>query len=469
VAAEKDYGYPDYFLLMCGRREDMLRAKENYESFGLRHGSTMLLNDAQGRRYGALLFDANGSTAESLTTLRAVCQQPHLEFWTIWDTFAKMTLRAYRFVGSPLKGADVIETHRAYLGLGAEAFTQSTCDALGQAICSQPLEGRYKISYIDQQLVLSADGEKIRTIPARIDIRGLTPILATVIGQVNPAISLDQILVDARTYQSWLLNYVSLVPNAPLLAPFAILELDVKQEMLATAQVSLDERYHLEETLAYASNLYTTLDSETYTPGVRRTLRAIQSIRRSAGERLQVEHMAVYQTSLLFAALAKLSRFRSLDQLSMQKQQAFHAQMLIGAALIFNGLQPSEPVREGLWIDRAQRKLWRDDRWISLAPGDYDLVEFLARTPGEVCSYWSIICTLIQPGLKDFESDLRSKGLDDLEIGRRRQQIIQSYRNTIDPKVFRIRNAIADEAPFRFLVNNRGNGFRLMLAGALES
>jgi DNA-binding response OmpR family regulator len=470
VLAQSHNGGTASFLVVCGKLQEIERAKANYEQYNLRHANALLLKDASRRRYAALAFDANGGTSQQMITLGSLGKLLHGDFVAVWANFVETTLRPwYQQYGTPLKGIAVIDVHCQQLKIDPAQLEHSVFERQASRICSFPLPGDYKIAYnsYSQLLTIRINGSAMTEIPANVDLHAIAPRLETLLGIANENLDLESILVDQHTHQSWLLDFRAIAPLAPLLLAFAKMELAVKSDMLDQARADLYERFQIEKQLASVSSLETPLDDEMLTSALRQSLATIQSIRHRAAHLTHIEDIRLYNSSLLLASLAALAGYSSPNAF-VPNQQIRYTQLLIGVALIYQGLLPTEPMHQGLWIDRKNKRLRLNDREILLALGEYELVEYLARTPNQLCSFWSIISALYPSNQTRAIDDLHAQDMSPDQIEANKQALIRSYKPTLDSKVHRIRAAIPDTRPHRYLLNDRREGLRLNLAGELN-
>jgi hypothetical protein len=395
---------------------------------------------------------------------------PNADFSSVWNQFVNSTIHwPYQHqYGVIVNGSAVTELHCQSLGITPADIDRDSYMRRAKQICGLQQTGNVQIIYEAEQLILRANNNDVLDeIPAAIDLSGIEHTFETVVGLVNERMLPDHILVEQSSKQSWLVDFSQISPQAPMLLPFARLELELKCDLLEQAGADVAERYQVELALGRMQSLTARVDETGVPAHLHKLLSSIQDIRQRAAELTRGQTIRAYQTSLLLASLAQLASCDNPDLARVGEQPLRCASMLLSAALAYQALRPSHPSRQGLWFDPKQQLLWLDDELVKLATGDYELVVYLAQTPGAPRSYWSIACDLLDRSLPNMLRGWEEQGLDQQEIEEKKRLFIQKKKATIEARVFRIRRALNDSPPSRYLINERSVGLSLHLTGVL--
>lgn len=453
-------GIESQFVVTCGSRDHIQAEEAHYETFVAKitgPGGTLKANSAETVHFAATAYTlAGGNLAELATLTEFYRENPTETVVTALDHFFDITLLPWQKKGQFLeKDKTLYEFISAWPGLSEAALSPTTLAEQIEAICQESLiAGLARLDYSPYELrFYLPDGSAVAypnpvSFLSKKHLISEAPLLC---GLTHGHLSGDTILVNPQS-QTWLIDF-SNTSQAPLLRDFISLEAAVKSEMLTTSDMQM--RYAMEQQLTTCTHLNEKLEIENLLPEVQKALQAISRIRGQAS-RVIGDELKAYLGGFLFYALGYLATY-DLTVRHTRHELAPYLHSLLSAAMLVQRLAPAPSedlplqAHDSLWLDEANREVWVEGRQLSLSPQEFDLLLYLYRQQGQLCSR-TMIAEEVFAG--EFKADLSEAEKKSIEEGR------------INSTMSRLRRKLEPNPDHpKYIISIRGEGYKLVLRG----
>lgn len=422
-------GLPRQFIVTCGQKQLIKQQLDQHQL--LPYSNTLRqLGTAETLRFAATLYEYPSSNLAELIALS--------DFYLRWPTQAVEETIEYLFSSTlaPWHGQcsstrtieNLKQLYLAWVPKPALPLQREDWDANLEDLCTKAgsIGGLSRVGCLPEQLTLYLSGEaKSYPNPVHFLLTEVTPLnLPFLHGTVHGHLTPRNILIDAQRHSS-LIDF-SQVREGPIVLDFVSLEAALKAELLSMADITL--WCALERQLLEVKSLGEPIAIEDHSPEVQKMLKMVSVIRSCAAMAVD-QSLRSYLAGLFVHSISRVAHYDK-DKFYTGHELAIYLCHLISAAMICQRLaSPREFVPNfdhKFVIVEGQKKS-------GLAPLDWQILEYLYKRAGQICTVMDILKEVYQDAADDIENGawVRRFGKPKVTaaIGRLREAVEPNYKN----------------------------------------
>lgn len=450
IYAYSSEGAEAQFVVACGQKQAISDENAHYAAFIAQWGGPMnaiQLETAVTLHFAASLYRLTGSTLEELTPFQQFYAQRRTDEVLAALDYLFTTLSPWYTMGRFYVEDKSLESLYAdWLELPGKSMANRLGEQQIGALCKATLTaGPVWLDYELHKLTLHLlDGLAV-FYPNPLAHLSAAPSSsgATLCGIAHGRLDASSILV-APDGQTWLVDFAK-TGQGPLLRDFVTLEMAVRLDLLDT--IDLQACYKFEKQLLIGEKLTDAVAFEQLPAEFDKPLRTVGYIRQRAAVVVGPE-LTPYLLGLFFCALARVMTFDPTIRYTKRELVPFAHSLLLAAMLSEkftnrsqSTTQLSSAVLDDLWLNESNREVWVEGRQAELTPQDFDILAYLYRNRGQVCSRQAIVENALGEVYKD-ESTETSR---------------------LNSAMSRLRQKIeSDPEHPKYLITIRGYGYKLM-------
>ncbi|MBM3299269.1 MAG: winged helix-turn-helix domain-containing protein [Deltaproteobacteria bacterium] len=400
VFAYSPQGVSEQRVVTCGIRPQIEQEIARYREFAPKGGvGTALVGFAETMHFAAIACDLHEADLEQVQTFETFYRtNKAAQIGVTARYFLQATLAAWHQEGRILEETKCLShLYRERLSLSQETVQREELQRRMQALAREALSlGPTTMELSAKELTLRfPNGDSVsypNPIPHLYD-EGSNG--QPVICRITPGtLSGDNILVDQKG-QTWLTDFAQAGP-ASLLWDFVSLEAIIRFDLVDSA--NLQALCEFERRLVNPSRLNERLDTQDIDPQFRKALGVIQEIRRLAFHSAGGDPIPYYE-GLVFCAMSDAAGY--ITDLKHTRQKLAHlVHAFLAAAMICAriaqitgnpSLEGFSSDESGVEIDEVSRQVRVGARWVSLGPLEFDVMLYLYKHAGQLCSRRSIV------------------------------------------------------------------------------
>lgn len=390
------------FILTCGSKQRIAEEDERYNNFRPRGSelvNTIQLKTIETVHFAAILYQLVGGDWDKIIPFPTLyLQWPTNEVLAVIDDFFTTTLASWHAQSrGSIGGKNLEKLCQDWLELDEVALHEEALERRLEVLCTRILtSGVGWFDYTSRQLTFRlSDGSSV-FYPNPIvclNERQITIESSVLSGIIHGCIDASNIFAD-QAGQTWMVNFGKVTRGA-LLCDLVALEMTIKLDLFNSADLQM--RHRLEKQLLVLTTLNAPISSEELPTEFDKPLRTIERIR----------HLAVtvtgsdpkpYFIAILFYTLARLTEFDPNIRYTKQELVIFAHSLLLAAMLcekLTKAAQSSthlpDEVLDSLWLHESNREVWVEGRKVELTLQDFDIIAYLYRNRGQLCSRQEIV------------------------------------------------------------------------------
>ncbi|MGQ9493704.1 MAG: DNA-binding response regulator, partial [Anaerolineae bacterium] len=403
VFAYSPEGTSEQRLVTCGVRPQIEQETARYRQYAPKGGTgTVLVDSAETMHFAAMAYDLHEADLEQAQTFEAFYQTNQVTQvrGAITHLF-QTTLAAWHQERRVLE--EHKNLHQMYCqcaNLSLETLPQAEFQQRMQELCREALTlGSTRISFSESELSLQfPSGEPISVSypnPISYLYQETVDTSLPVVCYTSPgALDEDNVLVGPNG-TTWLTDFAQ-AGLVPLLWDFICMEAAVRFHLVKS--IDLQALHHFEQRLVDPARLNERLDIQDLDAPFQKALRVIQDIRCLASDAGGGDAVLYYK-GLLFCALKEAAGYTlGLRHTRYALARLMHA--LLAAAIIGHRLMEitAESASEGrvgipkgVEVDELNRQVRVKGRRINLSPLEFDLLCYLYKHAGQLCTRRAIV------------------------------------------------------------------------------
>jgi DNA-binding response OmpR family regulator len=437
-------GRPVQIILTCGYHHHMQAEQENYERYAPKEGLIGITLRSQAPTHESrhfamgrytLIGNSSGKVApfrslyHTLDAHRLALLLEHLsnDVLRIWHGTGKHTIEGAQLMALCCTRARLAQEHLH--ALAEEGWLrQLAAESLREDLC--------RIEVTPEMLTLDFGEEPIslaNPFPGLLQLQ-LAHDAPITCGIIHGQVDVDT-LVGNEEGKAWLIDFAH-AHEGPLWHDYVSLEMSLRLSLLEIPDLA--PHYTLECLLLEYGFGADSLSTNPATPEMAKALRSLHQIRACAA--VQGEGVAFqYQAALFFAVLAYLAQYRQEIRHSARALTRC-VQMLLLAALLYQTIAARKTSTATLVIDLEAGIVLLNNRPVSLARREFDILGYLYERRDQLCRHEEIMKHAMQASRTDLVSERD-----------RYSTAMSRLRQKIEP----------DPQQPVFLINVWGSGYRL--------